>query len=67
MPFIVPFSLRILVSARVSIPAMPGMSCFTRKSWIVPSHRKLLGIRDNSLTIYPSGHAFFDSMSGVMP
>ena len=31
MPFMVPFSRKILVSARVSTPLMPGMSYFSRK------------------------------------
>ena len=51
IPFMVPFSLKILVRALVSIPQIPGMSWHFKKFWMVSSLRKLLGILDNSLTI----------------
>ena len=60
-PFMVPFSRRIFVRALVSIPAIPGISCFSRKCWIVSTLLKLLGTRDNSRTIKPSTHGFLDS------
>ena len=63
MPFMVPFSRRILVRALVSIPEIPGISLTSRKFWMVSSLLKLLGILDNSLTIKPSGHGLPDSIS----
>ena len=59
--------LKLMQVSVNAMPATPGISFFSRKSCIVPSQRKLLGIRDSSLTIYPSGHGLSDSISGVIP
>ena len=63
MPFIVPFSRRILVSFLVSMPSMPGRSYFSMNCSSEMSERKLLGTLAASWTISASIQGRSDSQS----